>query len=98
MILNMFLCHPKVDALYKAGWSTNSSASLLASDSHQQDSNKVESVNSKYIEWNMAHDRVDSFVLSQFFERVNFADNQVEHSANQVDFYHNRVDSGQHIF
>ena len=42
----------------------------------------VESVN---IEWNLAHDRVDGFASSRFFDRVNCADNRVERGANRVD-------------
>ena len=41
----------------------------------------------------MAHNRVDGFASSRFFDRVNCADNRVERGPNQVNFYHNRVDS-----
>ena len=51
------------------------------------DSNKVES------EWNVAHNRVDGFASSRFFDRVERGANRVDSEHNRVDFYHNRVDS-----
>ena len=47
------------------------------------DSNKVESVNSKYIKLNMAHDRADSYASSRVFltESILQTINRVEHCA-----------------